>query len=817
MFNLTQYRKKVDRLTDVLPWAALVAPGVVLNKDGSLQRTLSFRGPDLESSTEPQLVAATARLNNALKRLGSGWAIFIEARRQHAQGYPAEGAFPDVISWLVDAERRDVFEREGEHFESVYHLTFQYLPTREVVSKASSIFIQGSERSRKADYERTLSVFTAMTDRIFDILSDFMYEATWLNDQETLSYLHDCISDKHQVVKVPDTPAYLDGVLADSPLVGGLEPKLGRNHIRTISIMGFPSTSTPAILDQLNHLPIEYRWMTRFLPLDKLDAEKILKNYRRQWFAKRKGMLSLMMETFSKSESAMQDTVALRKSQDADMAMQALGDDHVAFGYYTATITVWDENAERVQDKAREIERVINGLGFTTMIETVNAVDAWLSSLPGHTYANVRMPLMHSLNLAHLIPFSAIWSGPLENKHLKAPALILAKTIGNTPFRFSNHIEDVGHQMIIGPTGAGKSVLLNMMALQFLRYQNAQVFIFDKGGSFLAPTLLVDGQYYEVASGKPDDLVFQPLAHVDDTKERTWAADWICGLLQNESIEITPEVKEAIWSALTNLATAPREQRTLTGFKALVQDQKIRTAFEAYTLGGAYGEVLDAEQEFFSDKDWQCFEMENLMQMPTIIAPILDYIFHVLEKRFDGRPTLMVLDEAWLFLDHPIFQAKIREWLKTLRKHNVSVIFATQSVDDTLKSNIASALIESCPSRIFLPNDRAMEPNVREAYLDLGLNERKIAILANAIPKRQYYYESSYGNSLFELNLGELALAVCAVSSPDKKKKVWAAKINSQDQIAFIEYYLSSVGLDWAAKIVKSRAQKFGQSTKHGE
>lgn len=807
MFNIAEFRKKADRLTDLLPWAALVAPGVVLNKDGSLQKTIQFRGPDLESSTAPQLVAAMARLNNALKRLGSGWALFVEARRQQALAYPPEGHFPDPISWLVDAERRDVFERESAHYESHYYLTLQYLPERESVTRLSKLFVQGDARAQQHDYHKTLEFFNSTVTRLYDILKDFLYETAFLDDEATLTYLHSCISEKRHRVAVPEVPVYLDGVLADTPLAGGLSPKLGDYYIRTISILGFPASSVPALLDQLNHLPLEYRWVTRYLPLDKLEAEKILKSYRKQWFAKRKGLLTLLSETFTKSESAMVDNAAVRKSQDADEALQELADDHVSFGYYTATVTVWDKDPDAVYEKQREVERVINGLGFTTVSETVNAVEAWLSSLPGHCNANVRMPLLHSLNLAHLIPFSALWAGPERNEHLNSPPLLYAKTTGNTPFRLSNHIGDVGHQMIIGPTGAGKSVLMNFMALQFMRYRDAQVFIFDKGGSFLASTLGVGGCYYEVGSNKNGGLVFQPLANIEELEERVWAQEWIAGILANEKIAITPEIKEVIWHALSSLANVPVQQRTLTGLKVLIQDADIRLALDNYTLGGPYGEILDADTEQFETVDWQCFEMEALMSSPDIIAPVLSYIFHVLQKRFSGRPTFVILDEAWVFLDHPLFVAKIREWLKTLRKLNVSVIFATQSVDDTLNSEIASALIESCPSRIFLPNDRALEPHVKSAYEALGLNERQIQILGHAVPKRQYYFESPRGNCLFELGLGELALAFCAVNRPDDKQALKLVQSQSRDQFSFLLTYLQNKHLDWAVDILKLRHQ----------
>ena len=315
MFHLSEYRKKPDRLTDLLPWVALVDKGVLLNKDGSLQKTYMFRGPDLESSTEQQLVSITARLNNTLKRLGSGWALYIEARRKKAMSYP-ESNFENIIASLIDLERKSLFETENENYESYYYLTFQFLPPGETTSKLSNIFVKKDKKESKNKnliYKNIKDQFLTTVNQLYDIMLDFMYDIRPLNDEESLTYLHDCISDKSHTVKIPDVPCYLDALLADTPLVGGLEPKLGKNYLKTISILGFPTTSVPAILDQLNHLPIEYRWVTRFLPLDKTDAENALKSYRRQWFSKRKSGLTLLKEMISKGESAMVDSSAVQK------------------------------------------------------------------------------------------------------------------------------------------------------------------------------------------------------------------------------------------------------------------------------------------------------------------------------------------------------------------------------------------------------------------------------------------------------------------------------------------------------------------------
>jgi type IV secretion system protein VirB4 len=238
MMNLSEYRNRNAKLADYLPWAALVGQGVVLNKDGSFQRTAKFRGPDLDSAVAAELVAVAGRVNNAFRRLGSGWAIFIEAQRSGASTYP-DSLFPDPASALVDAERKAGFEEDASHFVSGYFLTFLYLPPAEDASRAESWLYEGREQTGVDPWE-ILRGFVDRTDRVLALLDGFMPECRWLDDGETLTYLHSTISTNRHNVRVPEMPMYLDALLADQPLTGGLEPRLGSAHLRILTITGFP-------------------------------------------------------------------------------------------------------------------------------------------------------------------------------------------------------------------------------------------------------------------------------------------------------------------------------------------------------------------------------------------------------------------------------------------------------------------------------------------------------------------------------------------------------------------------------------------------
>ncbi len=438
MLNLREYRKKTCLLADFLPWAAVVGEGVVLNKDGSFQRSARFRGPDLDSATPAELVGTTARLNNALRRLGSGWAIFVEAVRRPALDYPASG-FPDAASALVDLERAAQFAEEGAHFESAYYLTLLWMPPQEDAARAESWLYEGRSKTG-VDPHELLSGFIDRSNRVLHLIEGFMPEVEWLDDAETLTYLHSCVSTKAQRVRVPETPMHLDALLADEPLVGGLEPRLGNQHLRTLTIIGFPSVTFPGLLDEMNRLAFPCRWSTRAIMLDKSDATKLLSKIRRQWFAKRKSVAAILKEVMTNEASTLLDSDASNKAADADMALQDLGADHVGQAYVTATVTVWDADPALAAEKLRLVEKVIQGRDFTVIHEGMNALEAWLGSLPGHVYANVRQPPISTLNLAHMIPLSAVWAGPERDEHLQAPPLLFGKTEGSTPFRFSLHV-----------------------------------------------------------------------------------------------------------------------------------------------------------------------------------------------------------------------------------------------------------------------------------------------------------------------------------------------------------------------------------------
>lgn len=778
MMDLRPYRQNEARLADWLPWAGLVADGVVINKDGAFQRTLTFRGPDLDSSTLSELMGASARLDNALKRFGSGWCLHVEARRSATNEYPISD-WPDPLSWLIDQERAQDFAAAGGRFESAYYLTLSWLPPSETSGKFEAALFENGVSSGRigVDYKACLASFIEETQSFKALLDLVMNEVRFLDGAETLTYLHSCISDRPHRVAVPPTPFHIDELISDSTLVGGVAPKLGELHLKVLSVRAYVSETEPGLLDALNRLGVPYRWVTRVMPLDREEARAEIEKIRKRWFSKRKGILTLLREALYREEATLLDNDATAQAEDADLALQDVNGEAAGAAYVTLTITVADANEAIAFERIRQIRQVADSMGFVTALETINAVEAWLGSLPGQPYADLRRPILLTPSLAHLLPLSAVWAGEPSNKHLNGPPLLVAATDGATPFRLNLHHGDVGHTLIVGPTGAGKSVLLGLIAAQWRRYAGAQVFVLDAGRSSRALTLGLGGVFVDLMQDEGQaSIALQPLAHIDDEAERAWARDWIIALLQRSNIAIDPPRREEIWAALSVLGERPANERTLSVMSALIQDGEIRTALLPFTHAGPWGRLIDSDVSHLAEHDVQAFEMGELMQSADALAAVLPCLVHALEARFDGRPTLVILDEAWAYLRDGAFANQIQAWLKTLRKKNVAVVFATQELADVEASTIAATILEACPTRIFLANDRAREPRTRAFYEGLGLNARQIALIGEAAPKRDYYVQTRSGARLIDLALGPAALAFLGASTPQDHRAIDAVR-----------------------------------------
>lgn len=785
MAALKLFRHTGPSFADLVPYAGLVADGVILLKDGALMAGWYFAGPDSESSTNFERNEVSRQINTVLARLGSGWMIQVEAVRVPTVSYPTpeQSFFPDAVSRAIEAERRRHFEAEQGHFESQHALILTYRPP-EPRKSALKRYVYSDHESRSASYADTvldsfktsireveqylgnvLSIRRMVTRTVRDVLTgrDARYD-------ELFQFIRFCISGENHPVRLPEIPMYLDW-LATAELHHGLSPVVDGRYLAIVAIDGFPAESWPGILNSLDLMPLTYRWSSRFVFLDDQEARQKLERTRKKWQQKVRPFFDQLFQT--QSRSADQDA-QMMVAETEDAIAQA-SSQLVAYGYYTPVIIMFGSSDTRLRDQAEGVRRLVQAEGFGARIETLNTTEAYLGSLPGNSYANIREPLIHTANLADLVPVNAVWSGrataPCPFYAPGSPALMQVAS-GSTPFRLNLHVDDVGHTLIFGPTGSGKSTLLGLIAAQFRRYEHSQIFAFDKGRSLLPLTLGAGGDHYEVGAGEgASALSFCPLAQLGTDQDRAWAVEWIETLVAMQGVKVTPDHRNAIARQIGLMASAPA--RSLSDFVSGVQLREIKDALLHYTVDGPMGQLLDAEQDGLQFGTFQTFEIEELMNLgERNLVPVLLYLFRRIEKRLTGAPSLIILDEAWLMLGHATFRDKMREWLKVLRKANCAVVLATQSISDAERSGIVDVLKESCPTKICLPNGAAREPGTREFYERIGFNERQIEIVATATPKREYYVASPDGRRLFDMALGPVALAFVGATGKHNLQRI---------------------------------------------
>lgn len=803
---------------------ALVRSGVVLMKDMSFTAAFELQGYDIANVTPAYRNHAAQRLSQIYTNGFNGnWMTQNDLFRKPAVEYPAleRSSFPDPISRAIEIERRNHFLKAGNHYESTNIMVIRCKPpalqnpklTRLLYENHGQEKLQSTLESNLEDFERALRNFEDAMSTLFRMrrLGSYTFTDKYGDNyerDELVNYVNFTMTGEHHPVNIPPPPntISLSELLCGQDLFPGNEPKIGEQYIAAVSITGVPHASYPNILEVLGHLPMSYRWSTRMQYLDEYAA---LDDIKKKRLAFQQTIYSPLLQ-FLKIRGGTVNQDAVNLVMDTDAAMADVHSGEMIFGHCTQTVVALDEDREVAMNNARMVVREVKRLGFNARLETVNALEAWLGSLPGHSIENVRCPLTHSRHLTHMIPITTIWTGhecapnPLYPPGL--PSLMHTVTTGSTPFRMNLHVGDVGHTLITGPTGGGKSVFLNTTAVQFLRYPGATITAFDKGRSMWALVEACGGRHYDIG-GDGSTLSFAPLSVLDTDQDIAWAEEWIASVYEARTDKTpTPRQAQEIHRAMTILRAKQRHERSLSDFVLTLQqtapDDDMKDALRLYTQSGQYGNLLDAREDHLQDAHFSVFEIEELMAMKERIAiPVLLYLFRRFERSLQGQPALLLLDEAWTMLGHPVFREKIRQWLKELRKKNCAVVMATQSLSDSIRSGIYDVLLESCPTKILLPNEEADKtgtaehPGPRDFYAMMGLNDTEIEIIRTATKKREYYYISPEGRRLFDLGLGPVALSFVAVS--DKEK------------LAHLKQLKAQYGSDWPYVWLKERGLRY--------
>lgn len=766
---------KLDKLCYYLPYNFFVGQideGIILLKPGALCRCYTFTCPDLGSASAESINAISSYFNSSLRQLGTEWACHFESRREYTDKYPST-KWKNQLGYLMDARRKDNYVNRTPHFVNYFFMTLTYQVKSDIVSKGSSLLYKDSSTENDSYYniqkiEREIQFFRDVTEEITSFIASRI-SLNKLDNDEALTYLSSTITTEWLPRFAPLTPVFFDEYLTYKNIETGSCMKVGDLYCPIVEVRDFPAETYPAIFDILNSAGVEYRWVTRWIGMNKVNASKLIDKYQKKFNNSRKSWGQAFGEVATGISSSRVDASSIAFEEETNEAKVALAKDLVSYGYYGSCIEVWDENYEEAMDKANHVAKLVNKTGFVAKVSGSNSFQAWLGMMPGNVYANVHKTLMSSANCTHIIPLSSVWTGDFYNNwtggQLGCGSPLLVTSSYGSPFFLNLNVGDLFHSFIFGPSGAGKSTFLCLLETQFLKYPNAQVIVLDKDKTARGVCIASGGSYVEPGA---DSIAFQPLRDLESEEDMAWACEWIELCLTEQKVILNAQKSECIRQALCQLRdTKAQDRRDITTFQQYVQDEEIRIGIQPYTIDGQYGNIFDAQGSNINISNFTMIEMGILMRMGSAcITPALMYIFKFIENHFakpnddKGHPTLLVLDEAWVFLDTPYFAARIEDWLLTLRKKRVAVVFATQEVAKAARSSISTTIVSQCLTRFYLADQNASSEIIAKYYEQFGLTPDEIGALSQARMKRDYFYKSPNGARMFQLELDQFQLAL---------------------------------------------------------
>lgn len=768
-FRQKTIHNNFPHLGDYLPWLDLYEDGTVLTRELKLLCTWKV---DLADSlyTPDRWDDINRQVAGWLQNQETGVTYYFDMIRSKANitFTPPDPAIFGEAAAAVEAHRQEIFDDPDSN--NVTEWYFSCLVPVEITASGLS----DREREKAESIYRNVESFLGAIEAKYHRLESNGGDANEKFDPEysMLSYLATCISTRKRAVRAQQPLMQnVSDFISTETLDNGLPLKVGNMYVQPMTLRLFPAETLCGMLFEMQMIQFCYRWTTRFITFSNYDGQQVTKKIRTNVKGRSKSMKTLLYETTTQKETNTFETQAVTDTDDVEQALydQTQGE---CIGHMTSTILLYGETRSEINEMIQIINERLTVAGFNAIVESRSScLEAWFATMPGDTKSSLRKPYVTASNIADIIPFSSVYHGYPTNKHMKTICgngypHVLGKTITNELFFLSLNgpVDDVGHTLIIGGTGGGKSILLSLLSAQFMRYPGSRVIYFDKDMSFANFCRRAEGRVYTPALDA--DLNFMPLSRVQERPAEAIA--WLELAISTQGIEVTPDVSKDITDICNTWDNSPATIERFT--------QRLRGSNPANPAIGALDRILsdpDLKQLFGGEEDdfninsfsrVTMVEMGKLMELGDhALLPALNFLFDRTDELFnyDPKPTILILDEAWCFLNHKYFRRKIKEWVKTLRKKNVFVIFALQNVGDV---DDIEEFLTSCHTKIFLPNPDLKDTTtaLADKYRKFGLNDSQMEALAYARRKRDYLIVQNEGISLVDFCVDRFQLEMIA-------------------------------------------------------
>lgn len=724
-----KYAKREYSAAEFIPYEHHYDNETIITKKGELIQFIKIDGFSFETADDEDVDMKKMVRNSLFKSMADGslavWMHIIRRRKSVFPGGKMSSNFARVVNekWKQKHHTKEAFVNElylsiirkadTEGAAVFAHWYKKLSDSTDEVSKTESLRDAHKELT-EASF-RVLASFRDYSARLLTVVET--ENGTFSEPLEFLGKIVNCgLTQPMQV-----TPGDISHNLMTQRLYFGKRAIEMRGLTKTrfgaiVSIKEYASATAAGVMDAFLQLPVEYILSQSFV------------------FTNRQTSIQKMQ--LRQRRMRQSNDVGVSQVADISQALDMTQSGHVAFGQHHMTVMVLEDTLERLEEVVSQALAELVNVGINPVREKLILEQCFWAQLPANFSYIGRKAEISTMNLAGFASYHNYPTGRMAGNHW-GDAVTVFDTTSGTPYFFNFHLRDVGHTTVIGPTGAGKTVLMNFLCAQAQKF-HCRLFFFDKDRGAEIFIRALGGSYNIIEPGEKCN--FNPLQLPDTMENRTFIGEWLRAILTVNEEPFTADDMARVTEAVNGnfkLAKKDRMLRNIAPFFGMEGPASLAGRLKPWHGGGQYAGLFDNPSDTvdFSKSSTFGFEMGQVLQNKLTLAPVLLYLFHMINLSLDGTPTMVVLDEAWALIDNKIFATKIKDWLKTLRKLNAMVVFATQSVEDAASSSISDTLIQQTATQIFLPNPKATAI-YRKAFM---LSEREFNLLKTTDPGSRFF------------------------------------------------------------------------------